>query len=117
MKYKDSGFSRMQDRQRNGAWENEKRAQASRISVFYRDHLSDKVEKEWWTSLAIEDMQKIEESYYRQKSMIREDIAAGNMWASFVFFENWEEWFEYIHSEYKPDMVKYRESKLKKLGI
>ena len=64
MKYKDSGFSRMQDRQRNGAWENEKRAQASRISVFYRDHLSDKVEKEWWTSLAIEDMQKIEESYY-----------------------------------------------------
>ena len=60
----------MQDRQRNGAWENEKserqsrRAQVSRISVFYRDHLSDKVEKEWWTSLAIEDMQKIEESYY-----------------------------------------------------
>ena len=123
MKYKDSGFSRMQDRQRNGAWENEKserqsrRAQASRISVFYRDHLSNKVEKEWWTSLAIEDMQKIEESYYGQKSMIREDIEAGNMWATFVFFENWEEWFEYIHSEYKPDMAKYRESKLKKLGI
>ena len=123
MKYKDSGFSRMQDRQRNGAWENEKserqsrRVQASRISVFYRDHLSNKVEKEWWTSLAIEDMQKIEESYYGQKSMIREDIEAGNMWATFVFFENWEEWFEYIHSEYKPDMAKYRESKLKKLGI
>jgi len=122
MKYKDSGFSRMQDRQRNGC-ENGKserqsrRAHASRISVFYRDHLSNKVEKEWWTSLAIEDMQKIEESYYGQKSMIREDIAAGNMWASFVFFENWEEWFEYIHSEYKPDMAKYRESKLKKLGI
>jgi hypothetical protein len=122
MKYKDSGFSRMQDRQRNGC-ENGKserqsrRAQVSRISVFYRDHLSNKVEKEWWTSLAIEDMQKIEESYYGQKSMIREDIVAGNMWASFIFFENWEEWFEYIHSEYKPDMAKYRESKLKKLGI
>ena len=120
MKYKDSGFSRMQDRQRNGAWENEKserqsrRVQASRISVFYRDHLSSKVEKEWWTSLDIEDMQKIEESYYRQKSMIP---STGNMWATFVFFENWEEWFEYIHSEYKPDMAKYRESKLKKLGI
>lgn len=123
MKYKDSGFSRMQDCQRNGAWENGKserqsrRVQANRISVFYRDHLSGKVEKEWWTSLAIEDMVKIEESYYRQKSMIREDIAAGNMWATFVFFENWEEWFEYIHSEYKPDMAKYRESKMKKLGI
>ena len=122
MKYKDSGFSRMQDRQRNGAWENEKSERQSRrecehrLSIFYSKRLSLKVEKAWWSNLKEGDKQKIETSYYHQVQMMKDDNRM-NMWATFVFFENWEEWFEYIHSEYKPDMAKYRESKLKKLGI
>ena len=32
-------------------------------------------------------------------------------------FDTWKEWFEHIADEYKPDRIKYRESKLKKLGI
>jgi hypothetical protein len=39
------------------------------------------------------------------------------MWSNYEFFDTWDEWCEYILKEYKPDMVKYRESKLKKLGI
>ena len=38
-------------------------------------------------------------------------------WSNFEFFDTWKEWFEHIVDEYKPDRIKYRESKLKKLGI
>ena len=34
-----------------------------------------------------------------------------------VFFDTWREWYEYILKEFKPDRIKYRELKLKKLGI
>ena len=46
-----------------------------------------------------------------------EDDDRMNMWSNFEFFDTWKEWFEHIADEYKPDSVKYREYKLKKLGI
>jgi hypothetical protein len=47
-----------------------------------------------------------------------ECIKKGNeMWSNYELFETIEEWFDFIKSSYKPDMVKFRELKFKKIGI
>ncbi len=122
MKYRDNKFLKFQDRQRDGVESyftsksdrQVRREKDHRLSVFYSKHLSKKVEKEWWVCLSLKDKEGIEKSYYNQEHMIGEEM---DMWSNFEFFDTWEEWFEYIHTEYKPDKVRYRESKLKKLGI
>jgi hypothetical protein len=122
MKYKDNKFLKFQDRQRDGVESyftsksdrQVRREKDHRLSVFYSKHLSKRVEKEWWVCLILKNKEDIEKSYYNQEHMLGEEM---DMWANFEFFDTWEEWFEYIHAEYKPDRVRYRESKLKKLGI
>ena len=123
MKYKDNKFLKFQDRQRDGVESyftsksdrQVRREKDHRLSVFYSKYLSKKVEKEWWICLSLKDKEDIETSYYNQEQMLeREDI---DMWSTISFFNTWEEWFDYIRVEYKPDKVRYRESKLKKLGI
>ena len=124
MKYKDNNFSKFQDRQRDGIESHYssksdrqvRREQEHRLSLFYSKYLLNKVEKEWWLCLNFDDKQRIETSYYNQEQMLEDDDRM-NMWSNFEFFDTWKEWFEHIADEYKPDRVKYRESKLKKLGI
>ncbi len=124
MKYKDNNFSKFQDRQRDGIESNfssksdrqVRREQEHRLFLFYSKHLSKKVEKEWWLCLNFEDKQRLERSYYNQEQMMEEKDRM-NMWSNFEFFDSFQEWFEHIADEYKPDRIKYRESKLKKLGI
>ena len=124
MKYKDNNFSKFQDRQRDGIESHYssksdrqvRREQEHRLSLFYSKYLSKKVEKYWWLCLNFDDKQRIETSYYNQEEMLEDDDRM-NMWSNFEFFDTWKEWFEHIADEYKPDRVKYRESKLKKLGI
>ena len=124
MKYKDNNFSKFQDRQRDGIESHfssksdrqVRREQEHRLSLFYSKYLSKKVEKDWWLCLNFDDKQRIETSYYNQEEMLEDDDRM-NMWSNFEFFDTWKEWFEHIADEYKPDRVKYRESKLKKLGI
>jgi hypothetical protein len=124
MKYKDNNFSKFQDRQRDGEvgyYSNKsdrqvRREQEHRLSLFYSKYLSKKVEKEWWSCLSFDDKQRVETSYYNQEQMLEDDDRM-NMWSNFEFFDTWKEWFEHIVDEYKPDRIKYRESKLKKLGI
>ena len=124
MKYKDNNFSKFQDRQRDGIESHfssksdrqVRREQEHRLSLFYSKYLSKKVEKYWWLCLNFDDKQRIETSYYNQEQMLEDDDRM-NMWSNFEFFDTWKEWFEHIADEYKPDRVKYRESKLKKLGI
>ena len=124
MKYKDNNFSKFQDRQRDGIESHYssksdrqvRREQEHRLSLFYSKYLSKKVEKDWWLCLNFDDKQRIETSYYNQEQMLEDDDRM-NMWSNFEFFDTWKEWFEHIADEYKPDRVKYRESKLKKLGI
>jgi hypothetical protein len=128
MKYKDNNFLKFQDRQRDDdtgylrTWKSNKsdrqirREQEHRLSNFYFKNLSKRIEKDWWVNLKIEDKQKIEKSYYNQEQMLEEGDRL-MMWSNYEFFDTWDEWCEYILKEYKPDMVKYRESKLKKLGI
>jgi hypothetical protein len=124
MKYKDNNFSKFQDRQRDGEvgyYSNKsdrqvRREQEHRLSLFYSKYLSKKVEKDWWLCLSFDDKQRLETSYYNQEQMLEDDNRM-NMWSNFEFFDTWKEWFEHIADEYKPDRIKYRESKLKKLGI
>ena len=124
MKYKDNNFSKFQDRQRDGIESHfssksdrqVRREQEHRLSLFYSKYLSKKVEKDWWLCLNFDDKQRIETSYYNQEQMLEDDDRM-NMWSNFEFFDTWKEWFEHIADEYKPDRIKYRESKLKKLGI
>ena len=124
MKYKDNNFSKFQDRQRDGIESHYssksdrqvRREQEHRLSLFYSKYLSKKVEKDWWLCLNFDDKQRIETSYYNQEQMMEEKDRM-NMWSNFEFFDTWKEWFEHIADEYKPDRIKYRESKLKKLGI
>ena len=123
MKYRDNNFSKFQDRQRDG-FESHfssksdrqiRREQEHRLSLFYSKYLLNKVEKEWWVCLKFDDKQRLETSYYNQEQMMNDNRM--NMWSNFEFFDTWEEWFEHIVVEYKPDMVKYRESRLRELGI
>jgi hypothetical protein len=127
MRYKDNKFLNYQDKQRNGEvggyWFDQQRSDRqvrreieSRLSIFYQRYLLKKVEKEWWVNLSTDDKQQIETSYYSQESMLNHEDRM-NMWSNFEWFDTWEEWFDHIAIEYKPDMVKYREAKLKKLGI
>ena len=124
MKYKDNNFSKFQDRQRDvieshyssKSDRQVRREQEHRLSLFYSKYLLNKVEKEWWSCLSFDDKQRLETSYYNQEEMLEDDDRM-NMWSNFEFFDTWKEWFEHIADEYKPDRVKYRESKLKKLGI
>jgi len=124
MKYKDNNFSKFQDRQRDGIESHYsvksdrqvRREQEHRLSLFYSKYLTKKVEKDWWLCLNFDDKQRVETSYYNQEQMLEDDDRL-NMWSNFEFFDTWKEWFEHIADEYKPDRVKYRESKLKKLGI
>lgn len=124
MKYKDNNFLKFQDRQRDGIESHfssksdrqVRREQEHRLSLFYSKHLLNKVEKEWWACLSFDDKRRLEKSYHHQEEMLREEYSM-DMWSNFEWFDTWEEWFEHIAAEYKPDRVKYRESKLKKLGI
>ena len=124
MKYKDNNFSKFQDRQRDGIESHfssksdrqVRREQEHRLSLFYSKYLSKKVEKDWWLCLSFDDKQRLETSYYNQEQMMEEKDRM-SMWSNFEFFDTWKEWFEHIADEYKPDRIKYRESKLKKLGI
>lgn len=124
MKYKDNNFSKFQDRQRDGfdnhftskSDRRERREGEHRLSLFYYKNLSKKIEKDWWINLSFGDRQQVETSYYNQEQMLEDDDRM-NMWSNFEFFDTWKEWFEHIADEYKPDRIKYRESKLKKLGI
>jgi len=121
MKYKDNNFLKFQDRQRDGdagylrTWNSNKsdrqvrREQEHRLSIFYSKNLSKRIEKDWWINLSFENKQQIETSYYNQEQMLDEEDRL-MMWSNFEYFDTWVK-------EYKPDMVKYRESKLKKLGI
>lgn len=127
MRYKDNKFSNYQEKQRNGEvggyWFDQQRSDRqvrreteSRLSIFYQRYLLKKVEKVWWVNLSTDYKQQIETSYYNQETMLNHEDRM-NMWSNFEWFDTWEEWFDHIAIEYKPDMVKYREAKLKKLGI
>lgn len=127
MKYKDNKFVNYQDRQRDGdfdtCWKRVSSRQIRREkehnwSVFYMSKLSNNVEKIWWKNLSDSDKDEIIRRYSNQLDYLSYDLKIReSMWYNYKVFDTWEDWFDQIKDEYKPNKVSYREDKLKVLGI
>jgi len=126
MKYKDDNFLNYQDKQRSGEFDYNsnksdrqlRREQEHRLSLFYMNILSNKIEKIWWNNLKTTDKEEIRRSYNNQLDYLSHSIEIRDyMWYSYKVFDIWEEWFDYIKVKYKPNKASYRNDKLKMLGI
>jgi hypothetical protein len=49
--------------------------------------------------------------------MIDNGRLSAETWSNYEFFDTWEEWHGFISKEFKPDLIEYRTTKLKKIGI
>lgn len=126
MKYKDNKFLNYQDKQRNGDFDyysnksdrQLRREQEHRLSLFYMNILSNKIEKIWWNNLKTTDKEEIRRSYNNQLDYLSHSIEIRDaLWYTYKVFDNWEDWFDYIKVEFKPNKSSYRNDKLKVLGI
>ncbi len=123
MKYKDKGFLKYQEKQRDGEvgfWAHKsdrqiRREREHRMSTFYQRFLINKIDKYWWKNLRDSDKEKIMSLYSAQiDAMTNKD---DNIWYSEPVFETWSEWFDYIKSTFETNRISLREDKLKILGI
>jgi len=126
MKYKDNKFLNYQDKQRSGDFDyysnksdrQIRREQEHRLSLFYMNILSNKIEKIWWDNLKITDKEEIRRAYSNQLDYLSNSIEIRDaLWYTYKVFDNWEDWFDYIKVEFKPNKSSYRNDKLKILGI
>lgn len=123
MKYKDKGFLKYQEKQRDGEvgyWSQKsdrqlRREREHRFSTFYQKFLISKIDKYWWKNLKDSDKEKIISLHHLQEDAIStKDL---DRWYSEPVFDTWSEWFEYIKTTFKPNRISLREDKLKVLGI
>ena len=126
MKYKDNKFLNYQDKQRSGDFDyysdksdrQKRRELEHKLSIFYMERLSNRIEKLWWNNLKTSDKEEIKRYYNNQLDYLLQDEGyRKSLWYSHKVFESWEEWFDYIKVEYKPNKSSYRNDKLKMLGI
>lgn len=122
MKYKDRGFIKHQEKQRNGDYDyyankNDRRIRRER-EIFYQKYLLGKVDKFWWKHLSDSDKDEIIESH-RNQSMVfnMTRMQRQYYWWTVKVFDNWNDWFEYIKTTFEPNRVSLREDKLKIIGI
>jgi hypothetical protein len=123
MKYKDKRFQKYQDKQRDGVYDNHYSYKTERQvrreiehyhSVAFSKFFLGKFDKDWWVCLSSSQRDEIISQYNTQIEYIKSGLET---WANFDLFETIEEWFEHIKSNYKCDVVKFRELKFKKIGI
>ena len=123
MKYKDKGFLKYQEKQRDGEvgyWSQKsdrqiRREREHRFSTFYQKFLISKIDKYWWKNLKDSDKEKIISLHYLQGDAIStKDL---DRWYSEPVFDTWSEWFDYIMKTFKTNKIQLREDKLKELGI
>jgi hypothetical protein len=123
MKYRDKGFLKYQEKQRDGNFDDYwsqkserqiRREREHRFSNFYQRFLIGRIDKFWWKNLRDSDKEKIMSLYSLQLDAIstKED-----RWYSDPVFETWSEWYDYIKSTFETDRISLREDKLKILGI
>ena len=123
MKYKDKGFLKYQEKQRDdevGYWAHKsgrqiRRETEHRFSTFYHKFLIGRIDKYWWKHLKDSDKEKVMSLYSLQLDAIL--TKEEDRWYSDPVFENWSEWFEYVKTTFKPNRISLREDKLKVLGI
>lgn len=123
MKYKDKGFIKYQEKQRDGEFDDYwsrkserqiRREREHRFATFFQKFLIGRVDKYWWKNLSDSDKEKIISLYSLQLDPLstKED-----RWYSEQVFETWTEWFDYIKSTFETNKISLREDKLKVLGI
>lgn len=123
MKYKDKGFIKYQEKQRDGEFDDYwsrkserqiRREREHRFATFFQKFLIGRVDKYWWKNLSDSDKEKIISLYSLQLDALstKED-----RWYSEQVFETWTEWFDYIKSTFETNKISLREDKLKVLGI
>jgi hypothetical protein len=123
MKYKDKGFLKYQEKQRDGEvgyWSQKsdrqlRREREHRFYTFYQKFLISKIDKYWWKNLKDSDKEKIMSLYSIQLDAMISKVE--DRWYSEPVFDTWSEWFEYIKTTFKPNRISLREDKLKVLGI
>jgi hypothetical protein len=80
--------------------------------------ISNHIEKIWWKNLSDSDKDEIIRRYSNQVDYLSRDMEIReSMWYNYKVFDTWEDWFNQIKDEYKPNKVSYREDKLKVLGL
>jgi hypothetical protein len=123
MKYKDKGFLKYQEKQRDGEvgyWSQKsdrqiRREREHRFSTFYQKFLISKIDKYWWKNLRDSDKEKIISLHYLQEDAIStKDL---DRWYSEPVFDTWSEWFDYVRTTFEPNKIQLREDKLRELGI
>jgi hypothetical protein len=123
MKYKDKGFLKYQEKQRDGEvgyWSQKsdrqlRREREHRFATFYQKFLINKIDKFWWKNLKDSDKEKIMSLYSIQLDAMISKVE--DRWYSEPVFEKWSEWFEYVKTTFKPNRISLRKDKLKVLGI
>lgn len=123
MKYKDKGFLKYQEKQRDGEvgyWSQKsdrqiRREREHQFSTFYQKFLISKIDKYWWKNLRDSDKEKIISLHHLQEDAIStKDL---DRWYSESVFDTWSEWFDYVRTTFNPNRISLREDKLKDLGI
>jgi hypothetical protein len=123
MKYKDKGFLKYQEKQRDGEvgyWSQKsdrqiRREREHQFSTFYQKFLISKIDKYWWKNLRDSDKEKIISLHHIQEDAISsKDL---DRWYSESVFDTWSEWFDYVRTTFNPNRISLREDKLKDLGI
>ncbi len=123
MKYKDKGFLKYQEKQRDGEvgyWSQKsdrqiRREREHRFITFYQNFLISKIDKFWWRNLKDSDKEKIIYLHHIQEDAITsKDL---DRWYSEPVFDTWVEWFDYIRTTFEPNKIQLREDKLRELGI
>jgi hypothetical protein len=85
-------------------------------STFFQRSLSRLIDKFWWNNIKEEDRDKVISLYSIQLNYLEKDF--GNWsWSNQPFFENWNDWTEYIKKSFEVDKQKLREQKLRMIGI
>ena len=123
MKYQDKRFQKFQEKQRDGftgsefSWKSDRQIKREREhyhSIVFSKFFQNKFDRDWWNCLKDSERDEISSHYNWQLEFAKSGY---EMWSSYELFESTEEWVDFIKSKYKPDMVKFRELKFKKIGI
>ncbi len=133
MKYRDNGFIKYQDKQRNGevgiySNRSETRESRNKYSKFYNRFLFKDIDRYWWNNLKDSDKDKIITTHNYQVTSLnningrkfinnRRGMGLFMIVDHYQTFNTMDEWFSYIKQTFKPNISNLRQDKLKLLGI